>query len=405
VRPIRTTYHSLLTLIGGALVGVTGCAAERQPAEWSGISDTLPSGTIVVRNPERGLWDSASAWRLVETSRIGSVDSGPAALGSIAALAVDVSGRIYVLDWQAQHIRVFDSVGRYVRTIGRRGGGPGEFQGANGLAIDPAGNLWVVDARSRRYSVFDSGGELVATHPRAVQDLADRWIGGFAAGGLWDVWRASPPTDSRPRRTTLFRFDGNAGYTDSLLLPAFSEDYYRVVTGRGNATRAWPVPFAPRELVQLDQRGFVWRAVSDEYRIAQLSLRGDTVRLVSREYHRVPVTEEDRERVLAREFNSEERARVRPDPSRIPAYRSALIDMLVDDRGYLWVLPAGKTGQSGVPLDVFDPDGWYLGKVQTAMRGWTVIPHAVIRGNAFYLVETDSLGVPYVVRSRIEGRT
>jgi hypothetical protein len=405
VRPIRPTCYSLLTLIGVALVGVTGCTGERRAVAWTSVTDTLPSGTIVVRNSERGRWDSASAWRLVETLRIGSVDSGPAAFGNVAALAVDESSRIYVLDRQAQDIRVFDSTGRYVRTIGRKGGGPGEFQEANGLAVDPEGRLWVVDPRARRYSVFDSAGRLVGTHPREVQDFGWIWRGGFAVGELWDSWRLSSQANPTPQRTAFFRFDSIAGYTDSLLLPPFSQDYYNLASDRGIVMYSWVVPFSAWEIAALDQRGFVWRAVTDQYRIVQFSLGGDTVRLVTREYHPVPVTGEDRERALSGEFDSADRAQVRPDPGRIPDHKPALIDVLVDDRGDLWVVPLEEGEGPGLGLDVFDADGRYLGKVEAPMTGWAVVPRAVIRGNGFYRVERDSLDVPYVVRLRIEGRT
>ena len=299
---------------------------------------------------------------------------------------------------------MFDSVGRYVRTIGRKGGGPGEFQGANGLAIDPAGQLWVIDPRARRYSVFDSAGRLVNTHPREVQDFGWMWRGGFAAGDLWDSWRVSSRANPTPQRTAFFRFDSIAGYTDSLLLPPFSEDYYNLASDRGIVMHSWVVPFSAWEIAALDQRGFVWRAVTDQYRIVQFSLGDDTVRLVTREYHPVPVTGEDRERALSGEFDSADRAQVRPDPGRIPDHEPALIDVLVDDRGDLWVVPLGEGEGSGFGLDVFDAEGRYLGKVEAPMTGWRVVPRAVIRGDALYCVERDSLDVPYVVRLRIEGR-
>jgi hypothetical protein len=402
--PAHATRVANLVLVGAILNVGMGCARERRTTEWTGTIDTLSSGTIMVRNPDHGLWDSASAWRLVETLRLGSVDSGPSAFGIIAALAVDASGHIYVLDRQAQDVRVFDSTGRYLRTIGRKGGGPGEFQEANGLAIDPAGQLWVIDPWARRYSVFDSAGRLVGTHPREVQDFSWVWKGGFAAGALWDSWRASSTADPTPQRTGFFRFDSIAGYTDSLLLPPFSEDHYDLVSDRGVAMRSWMVPFAAWEIAAFDERGFVWRAVTDQYRIAQFSLGGDTVRLVTRDYDPLPVTREERERALAGAFDSAERAQVRPDPGRIPDHKPALIDVLVDDRGDLWVVPLGEGEGRGLGLDVFDAEGRYLGKVETPMTGWMVVPRAVIRGDALYCVERDSLDVPYVVRLRIEGR-
>jgi len=395
--------HRPRSILLAALATLAACAPEPRTAAWTGGVDTLPSGTIVLHNPARGLWDSASTWRLVEDLRIGSVaDDQASAFSRIAALAVDRTGRIYVLDRQAQDVRVFDSAGRHVRTSGRKGGGPGEFQRATGLAIDPAGDLWVVDPGSRRFSVFDTAGNLVGTHRRDVPDFGYAWSGGFAAGALWDNWAVFPSGNPATRRTGFFRFAA-VGYTDTLLLPPFSEDLYELTRG-GRPLSSWPVPFATKELVALDERGFVWRAMSDGYRTTQLSLSGDTVRLVSREYRRLAVTKEDRERALGPLRESMQQDGAEPDPSRIPQYRPALIGMLVDDRGYLWVLPVGEGGGSGLRLDVFDPEGRYLGKVPTPMKSWTVIPHPLIRGDFFYSVERDSLDVPYVVRLRIVGR-
>ena len=40
------------------------------------------------------------------------------------SITVDGDGQVFVLDGQAQHIRVFDSEGAYVETVARRGEGP-----------------------------------------------------------------------------------------------------------------------------------------------------------------------------------------------------------------------------------------------------------------------------------------
>lgn len=59
--------------------------------------------------------------------------------GSIGAVAFDADENLYVLDRQNARISVFDSVGRHVRTLGRRGGGAGEFGWPLSMAIFPDG--------------------------------------------------------------------------------------------------------------------------------------------------------------------------------------------------------------------------------------------------------------------------
>ena len=88
--------------------------------------DTLPSGEIVVRNTHDPLWAPEEAWRVVEDLRIGeAMSEGPDLFGAIYSFDVDAWGRIFVLDDQAQEVRIFDSGGAFVRTVGRRGEGPG----------------------------------------------------------------------------------------------------------------------------------------------------------------------------------------------------------------------------------------------------------------------------------------
>ena len=54
-------------------LALAACDRAGGSAEWGGTIDTLESGIEVVRNPAKGIWDSSTAWRLVENLRIGSV--------------------------------------------------------------------------------------------------------------------------------------------------------------------------------------------------------------------------------------------------------------------------------------------------------------------------------------------
>ena len=90
-----------------ALAGSTASCGDA-PAAWAGTVDTPATGQVVVRNPRAPLWPDGHEWRLAEELRVGTVaGEGPELFGRITSLAVDPAGQIYVLEGQAQEIRVF----------------------------------------------------------------------------------------------------------------------------------------------------------------------------------------------------------------------------------------------------------------------------------------------------------
>lgn len=128
---------------------LVGCADNKglAAAHWDGTVDTLPNGTMVVHIRGRGIWDAATAWRVVEEVRIGTLErTGPDLFGRISAIEVDRTGRIYVLESQAAELRVFEPSGRHVRTFGRRGSNPGDSTTTVSMpSPSPAGGLsWSV---------------------------------------------------------------------------------------------------------------------------------------------------------------------------------------------------------------------------------------------------------------------
>ena len=112
-----------LTLAAALPVLLTACGSGSDAVgEWHGTVDTLPSGEIVVRNTDDPLWAPEEAWRVVEDLRIGeAMSEGPDLFGANYSFDVDALGRIFVLDNQAQEVRIFDSGGAFVRTVGRGG--------------------------------------------------------------------------------------------------------------------------------------------------------------------------------------------------------------------------------------------------------------------------------------------
>jgi sugar lactone lactonase YvrE len=91
----------------------------------------------------------------------------------------------------------------------------------------------------------------------------------------------------------------------------------------------------------------------------------------------------------------------RVDRSRIPDTKPPVDEFFLDDEGNIWVLPITSIAEQGRLLEVFDPEGRYLGQVELAFPLAT-FPRPVFRDGFLYAVTEDELEVPYIVRARIE---
>ncbi len=117
-----------------ARIAATGVAVVILAA--CGAGDSSPSGgtqaqaleqvvdtigdTTVVRTLAGSVWGAEAT--LVPEVSIGELDGPEEYLfGNIYAIAVDDERQVYVLDYQAQHVRVFDPEGNHLRTLGGRG--------------------------------------------------------------------------------------------------------------------------------------------------------------------------------------------------------------------------------------------------------------------------------------------
>ncbi len=374
---------------------IAACGGE--PTDrWLGTVDTLETGVILINNPATGTWDSATAWALDADLLIGSVEADTMeTFAEVLAVDADGTGRIYVLDGQYQEIRVFNRDGDYVRTIGRTGGGPGEFRGAFGMSFDGDGRLWVADVPNARYSVFDTSGAFITVYRREVTRYGYRWEGGHvASGALYDY---TGVTVGEERKPALVRYDPVEGYADTVQLPEFDPPVFDFRNDEGLGSIAM-MPFGSNLRWVIDPRGYIWAGISSEFCIYQISLAGDTLRAVQREFAPVEVTGDEREAALDR---IERSAQGRPvDASRIPSQKPAFDRFVVDEYGYLWVLPSRTAEQQGTFFDVFDPEGTYLGQLHTDVDVWRYA-QLIIRGDNIYTVATDELDVQYVVRIRI----
>ena len=384
-------HPRVATLFGGALVlsaALSAPACEAGPGPGGPRVDTLAGGLVRVVNTG----PAPAPVPGTETLRLGTLDAGPAEFGRIADLAVSPDGqRLYVLDSQSSEIRVFDMQGRHIRTFAREGAGPGELRSPSSLFFGPDRRLWVIDQGNARYSFFTPDGEFLGTLGRQVLGRLDGCCAFDPAGRLIDTGVGIGA--DRVTYRALFRVDSTGAPMDTLGLPQVSveEAYFDL-----DLPYIVHIPYYPSHEWTFDPDGRVWTAFGADYRLAQRTLDGDSLRVVTREVEPSPVTAAERSYAEAR-LDSLAGEAVRSQLRRIPSHKPYFRALFTDDAGRIW---AQRYGDDDASLfDVFDPDGTFLGGVTLPER---VRRPVLIRGGDLYATVLDD-GVPRVVRYRVDG--
>lgn len=86
--------------------------------------------------------------------------------------------KIYVLDAgginsDKHRVVVYDADGNKINEFGKRGGGEGEFNLPSQLTVDNEGNVYVLDAKNFRVQVFSADGEFIRAWGKVGRSLGD----------------------------------------------------------------------------------------------------------------------------------------------------------------------------------------------------------------------------------------
>jgi len=359
---------------------------------WSGTVDTLPSGRILVRSPDQPLWGEGEGWTLRERFRLGALDSdGPDMFGEIRDVELGEGGELYVLDGQADEVRVFGDDGTHLRTFGRSGEGPGEFNRPAGMALDSQGTLWVMNWGNARYTGFDPRtGEVRREARRLASFAAFPWPGLVDEDGrLFDVGL------DRTGEPSILRMDTAFVPRDTMALPRAGDEHF-IAFRRGEVmVMATLDPFAPRPAWTPRPRGGIVVGEGAEYRVHRIDFSGDTSMTMELLREPVRVTAAERDSALSVFEGMIEMADgARPDRRpRVPDVKPAHGTLFVDDADRIWVRRTPTPGAT-TAWDVIGEDGRFLGQVDMPDPPGFVRPS--VRGDRVAIV-TQPDGVPTVV--------
>ena len=355
-----------------------------------------------------GVWDvyPEQTWTVSEDLRIGDLSGhGPAAFGDVRCLGVDPMERIWVVDALSSELRIFQPDGVFLRVVGGKGVGPSEFQHIGDAFPGPGNEIWVEDRSLRRYEVFDTSGNRIGGHrvvisnmsnaPRAwtqqgvfvAGDLKMARFYGLVEGQLVPLGRSAEWPERQGDAVPAIRFES---------------------TGEISGSTAARVPFASTGRGFLGSELDYWEARyigTDRYVIRRFRLEDSRPLLTIR--HRFdPVAIPDSIRVAAtdsvlRQYTAGGGELVSNFGWRmVPRYYPAFDDFFLSSDGTVWVRRRFARGVVG--FDVFGPGGQYLGQ-PTTLGDVTDMDVQIITANSIYAIETDDLGVDYVVKLGISG--
>ena len=344
-----------------------------------------------------------------ELYRVGSLHGGDwDTFGSVAAVAFDGAGNLYILDYQASRVTVVDLTGSLVRHIGRKGEGPGEFTagGVWAFTVLADGRTVAFDANQRVFKVFDAAGSF----DRMIRLSGDAMFYSIPA---LQAERGADAVLATGLVETL-SMPGSASAPE----PAFRPIERYVLSGEDpvpdTVAEAWKAPgdpsgFAPRLAVGVLPGGGVAFTDSSAYAIKVTSSSGEVVRVLRRPFRPEPVTERVRAAEIERQLEevgaATEGAWAETRREQIESLEffdevPVVRDLRTSWEGTIWVRRRGDEPASDGPIDVITPDGGYLG---TFAAGATAMPSAFGPEGLVAFVQHDELDVSTVVVKRLPG--
>lgn len=344
-------------LAGFALAATCVACTQGRPAQRPWELDVPEGLPVHAYAPATDADRAGNHIRFAEDLVIGSEDDPTARFYRVADVATDAQGRIFVLDWQEKHVRVYTADGAYVATLGRPGEGPGEFRQPSSLLADDQGRIYVMDLGDNRVSVW--GADL-----GHVEDIrpSDRLFGLMRprADGSFLVSRStflpdSAPTESNQRlQIAVMSPSGEVG---TPIVDVDVQNIPTVVRGRRMSYFSMN-PRAHPNFVARPGGGF-FLTLSGEYQVIAYDGAGTAEWAVT-----VPVAPERLPEDLVDHIFETVRERM-PDLGRseliladhLPVIRS----LNVDAAGRLYVYPFTiwdpEDPPDTFPVDVYDRDG------------------------------------------------
>jgi len=360
-----------------SIIGLGSSTLFNQEIKWKGTVEKNGE-TTVIRNPEDSLYGRIK-YDLKEDLRIGQEKDEKYIFHQISGIALDSHGSIYISDMGNHRIQKYDSYGKYVRTIGRKGQGPGEFEQPNKIVIDENNDELYVQDGSRKIKCFSKDG-IYLNEVFFIKSFIDFCL---AENGCFIV--QSKSTSSMNHTTNIYKIDS----TGEVLLEIANYPYYCII--QGNLGNNFLVNISGYEydlfLANCNRENFIF-GFSEKYLLTVLNKDGKIKFAIGREGS-------------ARKFpaNLSKKFKKSMFFNKIPPHEPFFYALFCDSEGRIYVQTNNTMYEPGIKIecDVFNKSGYYLYR--------TELPHGtcLIRDGFLYThLEDEDAGIEYVKRLKIE---
>ncbi|HET8649848.1 MAG TPA: 6-bladed beta-propeller [Gemmatimonadales bacterium] len=284
----------------------------------------------------------------------GTAPDGTPVFGTVTGGARFDDGRILIANASGPNLIVFDSAGRYVRTIGREGHGPGEFQWPNWVGRCGGDSIFVRDQRLDRITVIapDATPAREIRFPYATAELACSTSARFI---VMKTPLSAPVSMTGTAPPMMAQF---------LVTDAAGDSLAGMGTMKAGETR--PLGLLTR-LAMTDDR--IYLGTADSAFVDVYNLSGARVGALRVGGDRRPPTPADYDHAIeqmvavfpgqADRDQTAKLLRTVPMPALLPAYSA----LLTDPEGVLWAVTSGP-GDSITTIRGTSPDGSALGELK-----------------------------------------
>lgn len=386
---------------------------------WRTVFDST-GDTIVARTT--GEVPNELIRHLVLEQRIGEAEGNDTVtFGQVWYVRPTRDNRIYAFDLQGSSIKLFDSTGKFIRFVGRKGSGPGEFESVGGMDVLPNDGVALWDASHARVNIYDSRGDFIVQWRVPVSGFYS--TNGLTTDQTGKVVLAVPLTDKPLGESGFLRFSETGTIHDTVRIPRWRDSIPRVLgtASGGQVMVAVGLPMAPTRQDAWSPIGALVSGPSTPFIVYVTEGSGRPLK-IEREWKPSPVLPEEKE--YWREYVTWQirwsipnwKGPINDIPDTKPAYSGFHISR----DGRIWVSlhslaervekPDSFSASGGMApppvvrfkepnvFDVFESNGTYLGRVRADGRAEIMS----MKGDRVWGVLTDSLGVAYVARWRVE---
>lgn len=348
-----------------------------------------------VKNPDtplKGKWDfqMKKTWEVEE--------AGNDVIGSVQNIGSSDDGRIYILDSKNYQIYIFSPGGKFISSFGKRGEGPGELKN-----FDTGEQLFVVDQnviyadrakihyfsldgifeRSVLYSTKMKPRTFVSKEVFISAPVNPGALGGKKAKIKWYNVK-----DRREKIIAEFQLFKEAAATKRS--PGRQVTLVVVFDG-----------ITPIMIVK-NRNGKVYYGMSDTYAINRVDLKEkktSSFSLDGREPEKItPAIKKE----LAKGFGDVPRDMLNRIMDGLPAKASFYQDLVIDNRGFIYVFLANPTAEPIQGIDIFSPGGKYLYSSQLRVEEGSSIQAIYLRDDLLVIALEDEEGTVKVAQYSVQ---